>query len=207
MKTGKPCHKAHDQEAFILGMHNLASLKAKDVIKAIGLKGVKTALDLGGGPSTYSIEMAKKGANVILFDSPETIEIAKRIVEKEGIKGISFIEGDFLTDDIGRGYDLIFISQVLHAYSEKDNIQVLQKCKKALNNGGRIVMQEFYVSKDGTHPAQGALFSVNMLVNTESGRCYSPDEIKRWLLRLGLKDIKERLIDDAVLIEGVYSSK
>ncbi|MEW6675527.1 MAG: methyltransferase dimerization domain-containing protein [Nitrospirota bacterium] len=109
MKTGKPCHKAHDQEAFILGMHNLASLKAKDIIKAIGLKGVKTALDLGGGPGTYSIEMAKKGANVILFDSPETIEIAKRIVEKEGIKGINFIEGDFLSDDIGRGYDLIFI--------------------------------------------------------------------------------------------------
>ncbi|MEW6675528.1 MAG: methyltransferase [Nitrospirota bacterium] len=71
---------------------------------------------------------------------------------------------------------------------------MLQKCKKALNNGGRVVIQESYVSKDGTHPAQGALFSVNMLVNTESGRCYSPDEIKSWLLRLGLKDIKKGLL-------------
>lgn len=204
MRTGKPYHKVHDQEAFILGMHNLASLKARGIIKEIGLKGVKTALDLGGGPGTYSMEMAKRGVNVILFDSPETIEIAKRIVEKEGIGGINFISGDFMIDDIGKGYNLIFISQILHAYSEKDNLQVLRKCKKALNNGGRIVIQEFYVSKDKTYPLQGALFSVNMLVNTESGRCYSPDEIRGWLNKVGLKDIKEMLIDDAVLIEGRY---
>jgi 2-polyprenyl-3-methyl-5-hydroxy-6-metoxy-1,4-benzoquinol methylase len=207
VKTGKPHHKAHDHKAFILGMHNLALLKAKDVIRLIGLKGVKTALDLGGGPGTYSIEMAKRGVKVTLFDYPETITIAKRIIKKEGIKDINFIGGDFMFassgDDIGKGYDLIFISQVLHAYSEKDNLQVLRKCKKALNNDGRIVIQEFYVSNDRTHPPQGTLFSVNMLINTEGGRCYSPDEIKSWLLRLGLKDIKERLIDDAVLIEGV----
>ena len=42
-------------------MHDLALLKVEKVLKAIGLKGVETALDLGGGPGTYSIEMAKKG--------------------------------------------------------------------------------------------------------------------------------------------------
>jgi len=48
-----------------------------------GLKGVKTALDLGGGAGTYSIEMAKRGVSGTLFDRPETIEIAKRVIEKE----------------------------------------------------------------------------------------------------------------------------
>lgn len=210
VKTGAPYQRFRNQEAFILGMHNLASLKVKDVIKAIGLKGVKTALDLGGGPGTYSIEMAKRGVEVTLFDYPETIKIARRIIKKEGIKGINFIEGDFMSasggDDIGKGYDLIFISQVLHAYSEKDNLQVLRKCKKALNNGGRIVMQEFYVSNDRTYPLQGTLFSVNMLINTEGGRCYSRDEIKEWLVRVGLKDIKEKLFDDSVLIGGLNPS-
>ncbi|MEW6215423.1 MAG: methyltransferase [Nitrospirota bacterium] len=206
IKTGKPYHKAHNHEAFVLGMHNNAALKAKDIIKMIGLKGVKTALDLGGGSGTYSIEMAKRGVNVTLFDYPETIEIAKRIVEKERINGVNFIGGDFMSDDFGKGYDLIFVSQVLHAYPAKDNLYLLRKCKKALNDGGRIVIQEFYVSKDRTYPAQGALFSVNMLVNTEEGRCYSPDEIKGWLLRAGLKDIEERFIDDSVLITGTSLS-
>lgn len=207
MKTGKPYHKAHNHEAFILGMHNNASLKAKDVIKMLGLKGVKTAIDLGGGPGTYSIEMAKKGVNVTLFDYPETIAIAKRVVEKEKINGINFIGGDFMNEDIGKGYDLIFISQILHAYSAKDNLHLLRKCKRALNNGGRVVIQEFSISKDRTHPPQNTLFSVNMLVNTEAGRCYSSDEIKVWLLKVGLKNIEERIIDDAVLISGYILHK
>lgn len=204
VKTGKPYHKAHNQEAFILGMHNLALLKAKDIIKLIGLKGVKTALDLGGGPGTYSIEMAKKGVNVTLFDFPETIVIAKKVIEKERLNGINFISGDFMNDDIGQSYDLIFISQILHAYSATDNLQLIRKCRRALNEGGRIIIQEFYISKDRTQPAQNVLFSVNMLVNTIGGRCYSPDEIKTWFLKAGLKNINERFIDDNVIIIGYY---
>lgn len=202
IKTGKPIRKAHDHEAFIMGMHNIASLKVKSVIKTIGLRGVKTALDLGGGPGTYSIEMAKKGIDVTLFDRPETVKIARRIVKKEGIKNINFIEGDFLCDDIGKGYDLIFASQILHSLSEKDNLYLLKKCRKALNKRGRIVIQEFHLLKDRAHPPHGALFSVNMLVNTEGGRSYSTDEMKNWLSKTGFRKAKEKLIGETVLIEA-----
>jgi len=71
-----------------------------------------------------------------------------------------------------------------------------------LNKGGRIVNQEFYIKRERTHPFQSALFSVNMLVNTKSGRCYSPEEIINWLSRIKLENIQERLIEDTVLITG-----
>lgn len=202
IKTGKPVQRARDYETFIFGMHNLASLKVKNVMKLIDLKGVKTGLDLGGGPGTYSMEMAKRGVEVTLFDYLEAIKVAKRIIEKEKIRGINFMSGDFMIDDIGRGYDLIFVSQILHSYSEKDNLLILKKCKRALNRGGRLVIQEFCISEDRTRPVWGALFSVNMLVNTWAGRSYSPKEIKRWLSEAGFKNIKERPVDDTVLIEG-----
>ncbi|MBI5676448.1 MAG: methyltransferase domain-containing protein [Nitrospirae bacterium] len=235
MKTGKPYRKAHDHEAFILGMHDLASLKVDKVLKAIGLKGVRTALDLGGGPGTYSIAMANKGVQVTLFDRPETVAIAKKVVGKiplnpplpkgessplsRGVRGvfptlkkggeggfknnIHFIQGDFINDNIGNGYDLIFASQILHSVSDKENIHLLKKCKSALNANGRIVIQEFRISKDLTQPSNSALFAVNMLVNTDGGRCYSPDEMKGWLSKLGMKNISEKAIDDSVLIIGV----
>lgn len=208
INTGKPYHKAHNHEAFVLGMHNIAALKVDDVIKAIGLKGIKTALDLGGGPGTYSVGMAKRGVQVTLFDYPETVEIARRIFEKEKeqVKDINFVSGDFLSDDIGTCYDLIFISQILHAYSAKNNLELLKKCTKALNSNGRIVIQDFFIHKDRTHPPQSGLFSVNMLVNTEGGRCYSPEEIKNWLAKKGIKNIEERRMDDTVLIMGRISS-
>ncbi len=219
VKTGKPHHVSHDHRAFILGMHNLAVLKSSNVLKAVGLKGVKKALDLGGGPGTYTIKMAKKGISVTIFDTPETIEIAKEVISKIPLnpplpkggrggfernfqKNINFLQGDFLADDFGRDYDLIFISQILHAYSEDNNIMVLKKCRNALNKNGRIVIQEFFIDKDRTHPVQAALFSINMLANTSGGRCYSPEEIKRWYLKTGFRKIQKQLLADSVLISA-----
>ncbi|MEK7332800.1 MAG: methyltransferase [Nitrospirota bacterium] len=203
LKTGRPSRRAHDHESFILGMHNLALLKAKDIVKQIGLKGIKTALDLGGGPGTYSIEMARYGVKVTLFDRPETVDIAMDVTGKAGMKNMDFITGDFLYDDIGKGYDLIFASQILHSCSEKEIIHLFKKCRKALNKKGRLVIQEFYLEKNRAHPVNSSLFSVNMLVNTPGGRSYSPDEMKKWLLKAGFKKTEEKIMNDTVLVHAV----
>ena len=207
MRTGNPHHVAHDHPSFIKGMHDLAVLKARKVVKTVGLQGVKKALDLGGGPGTYSLEMARKGVSVTLFDRPETIEIARSVIRKAGKTGISFLPGDFLHDDIGKGYDLVFISQVLHSCSEREARTVIRKSMAALDPGGRVAVQEFSLSKDRAHPVQGALFSVNMLVNTPAGRCYSPYEIRKWLSTAGFRDIGVTTMDDAVLVVGKKTSR
>lgn len=204
VRNGKPCREEgwRDYEAFTLGMHNLSTRKAPAVLKKIGLKGVKRALDLGGGPGTYSIEMARKGIAVTLFDQPVTIPIAKKIISSEGVTGIAFLEGDFVKDDIGSGYDLILASQVCHCIGEDENRELVRKCSRALDPGGRLVIQEFVLDKDRTTPLSGALFSVNMLVTNEGGRSYSPEEIKAWLCKTGFNNISIQLHADSVLVMG-----
>lgn len=202
LRTGRPHHIAHDHNSFIQGMHNLAVLKAKKVIAAIGMRGVKKALDLGGGPGTYAMEMARRGISVTLFDRPETVKIARGVIRKSGSEEIDFLQGDILIDDIGRGYDLVFISQVLHSCSGDESMRVIEKSLEALNPDGRIVIQEFYLEEDRAHPAQSSLFSINMLVNTEAGRCYSVQEMRGWLSKAGFRDIKSRIMDDTVLVSG-----
>jgi len=210
LKTGNPCQMSQNHEAFILAMHNLSVFKAKEVVRAIGLRDARKALDLGGGPGTYAMEIAKKGIHVVLFDRPETIRIARRVINKtvpalkarsrKWVKGIDFIRGDFIIDDIGNGYDIILISQIFHAYPEKDNIGLLKKCRNALNTNGRVVVQEFLIDEGRTRPAQSALFAVNMLVNTSGGRCYSQGEISEWCLKAGFKRTRKRFINDNILI-------
>lgn len=204
LRTGRPSGGERDHEAFILGMHNLAALKAMDIVKQIDLSGVKRALDLGGGPGTYSIELARKGIHVSLFDTPETIKIARGVTGTSAVgrENIQLHEGNFLHDDIGAGYDLIFISQILHSYSEKDNMFLLRKCRKALNKNGRVVIQEFLIDESRTGPVHGALFAINMLVNTDGGRTYSPGEMKRWLLKTGFKDVHHKMVTDGVLMSA-----
>ena len=203
MRTGMPHRQRRDHGSFIRGMHNIASLKAPGLMKLIGLRGVQTALDLGGGPGTYAMAMAKRGVVATLFDLPETVAIAREIVAEAGVDGIGFRAGDFHVDDIGSGYDLILISQIFHAYGPDECLGLLRKCRAAMNPGGRVVIQEFFVDRTLTAPLSGALFAINMLVNTERGRCYSPPEMRRWLAEAGFSEISETPFGENVLLSGV----
>jgi cyclopropane fatty-acyl-phospholipid synthase-like methyltransferase len=205
LKTGKPVTGERDHEAFIRGMHNLSVIRVKEVIRAINLNGVRRALDLGGGPGTYAIELAKKGIDVVLFDVPETRQIAESIIKKAGsTKGsIEFIGGDFLVDDIGRGYDLIFVSQVLHMLSERRCTDLLRKCYNALNKKGRVVIQEFFLRENRTSPVQSALFSINMLINTEKGKAYTPSELIRCCRKAGFKRVTKKVVLDNLLLTAI----
>ena len=202
VSTGRPARRGFNHESFIMGMHNLTVLRTESLAKALGLKGIKTMLDLGGGPGTNAIAMAKKGVKSTVFDLPETINIAKKVARREGVKGIRFIAGDFHVDSIGSGYDLILLSQIFHAFSAEENIALLRKCNTAMNLGGKVVVQEFPISDNRTSPPHSALFSVNMLVGTERGRCYSPKEMKRWLAGTGFKNIGIKYLPETVLIMG-----
>ncbi len=202
VRTGRPARRGFDHESFIMGMDNLTILRTESLIRAVGLKGVRTMLDVGGGPGTNAIAFAKRGVNASIFDLPDTIKIARRVARREGVKGIVFITGDFHVDDIGSGYDLVLVSQIVHAFSAEENVALLRKCRAALNSGGRVVVQEFPINDARTSPPHSALFSVNMLVGTEKGRCYSPKEIKGWFAETGFKSIVIKNLPETVIIIG-----
>jgi len=203
LRTGKPYRKSHDHEAFILGMHNLASLRTEGFMAALDLTGVERALDLGGGPGTYSMALAQKCKEVMLMDFPETLKIARKVIAKAGLsKRIKLLPGDFTSDDMGSGYDLILISQILHAYDEKACIAMLKKSCRALDQGGRVIVQEFPLDETRTSPLPSALFAINMLVHTAGGNTYTPKEMSGWMKKAGFTNIKTTLLDETVLIEG-----
>jgi DNA-binding transcriptional ArsR family regulator len=101
VRTGRPARRGFDLGSFIMKMHNLTLFRTGSLIKALGVKGVRTMLDLGGGPGTNALAMAKKGVQSTVFDLPETIKIAKKVARREGVRGIRFISGDFHVDSIG----------------------------------------------------------------------------------------------------------
>jgi 2-polyprenyl-3-methyl-5-hydroxy-6-metoxy-1,4-benzoquinol methylase len=206
VRSGLPNRSGgRDHDSFIRAMHNNAVFRAPDVIKTIDLRGVKKALDLGGGPGTYSMELASRGIAVTLFDLPNTVDIAEKLITESGTGNIDFIRGDFHSDDIGAGYDLVFISQIFHSLSVDDNLMLLKKARNAMAPKGTIAIHEFLLEKNRAFPVPGALFSVNMLVNTTSGRCYTPQEMKAWLLQTGFRGIRTKVLNDTVVLTGTRS--
>lgn len=186
VKSGQPARASFNHQAFIMGMQNIAGLIAPEVIRAVNMQGVRHALDLGGGPGTYALEMLRQGAaQVTHFDLPDTTAIAREMIASADVRGISFQSGDILQDHPGSGFDLVLLSQFIHAFSPEETRLIFEKAYSCLTPGGRIAVQEFPFNPDHTSPTQGALFSINMLVNTPGGRCYPPAEIRSLLRQAG----------------------
>jgi ubiquinone/menaquinone biosynthesis C-methylase UbiE len=203
LKTGKPSRRSHDHKSFILGMHNIAALKEKDVISALDLRGVRRLLDLGGGPGTYSVAFAKKKIAVTLLDFPDTLRITRKLVKQTGLeKRIRLLPGDFTKADWGGGYDMIFISQIFHSFTAGECLGLLSKSRSALNPGGKVVVQEFHLDETKTSPPVGAVFAINMLVNTPGGRTYTPKEMSDWIKKAGFVGMEKKLLGDTVLLIG-----
>ncbi|MDA8099187.1 MAG: methyltransferase [Nitrospiraceae bacterium] len=203
VKTGMPNRAGRrDHNVFIRAMHNIAVFRVDAVVKALNLGGVRTAIDLGGGPGTYSIALAKKGVAVTLFDHPETLEVAKEMITRGRTPRVTFRGGDFHFDDIGGPYDLAFLSQVLHSLSETEIAALLGKVYDALAPKGQVAVHEFSLNDDHASPVPGALFSINMLVNTAAGRSYTPKEVAGWLKGTGFRTIRTKNLGDTSLIIG-----
>ena len=124
-----------------------------------------------------------------VFDLPNVIPISKRIIAQEGFAGkIDHYTGDYTTDEIPQGFDLVFLSAIIHSNSFDTNQVLVEKCDRALNLNGKIVIQDWIMNEARTEPVQGAIFSINMLVAVEGGNCYSESEVKTWLNHAGFAD-------------------
>ncbi len=197
VRTGQPARREPDRPVaeyhdFVRAMYDFAWERAQLLAKALDLSTARRMLDLGGGPASYAIACARRnpGLQAVVFDRPPALDVAREIVAKHGAEGqVTLQPGDFLTDAIGGGYDLVLVSQILHSYDAAQGRAILKKAADALVPGGRLVVQEFLLEEDRTSPPPSALFAINMLVNTEGGRTYTWREIEAWLAEAGLTGV------------------
>lgn len=182
-------------ENFIAAMHHRAKVQAPSDVNLIDFHDAASALDLGGGSGAYAMAMVrvKQDLRATIFDLPAVIPITQRYIREAGLEHrISTLAGDYLTDDIGSGYDVIFLSAIVHSNSPEQNTLLIRKCADALNDGGRLIVQDFIIDEDRVHPPSAALFALNMLVATEAGDTYTEQEIAAWMRAAGLTDIERR---------------
>jgi len=195
--------------AFIAAMHRNAAERSRYVVAAVPAKRARRMLDVGGGSGAYSIAFANAHPKlqVDLLDRPEVLPIAQAHIEEAGLADrIQTRAGDLRQDTLGTNYDLILLSAICHMLSPQENQNLLQRAFHALACKGRIVIQDFLLRADKTAPRSGAVFAVNMLVNTPGGNTYSDKEYASWLRAAGFSRIsKIRLPGETGLMIGVRS--
>jgi ubiquinone/menaquinone biosynthesis C-methylase UbiE len=203
VKTGRPIPKTPErmkksrerlQDDFILAMRDMSRGAADDLAAALDLARVDNVLDVGGGPGTFLFAMIRRKPSIrgVIFDLPQTISIADRVITEEGFSGsVGTMSGDFNIDEFGDGlFNLVLMSSIIHINSPAQNKKLIKKGFRALRPGGSLVVRDFMLDDTKTAPADAALFSVNMLVNTEGGASYSESEIRGWMAGAGFERIR-----------------
>ncbi len=188
-------------EAFIHAMHERGKKNAPSQISGIDLHNVESVLDVGGGSGIFCMEFLnrKPGLKTAIFDLPNVIPISKKIVEEEGYTGrIEHYTGDYTVDELPKGFDLIFLSAIIHSNSYATNENLVRKCYNSLNTGGKIIIQDWIMNEEKTEPFQGAIFSINMLVGVEGGDCYSENEVSTWMKNAGFTDISKVTLESGL---------
>jgi SAM-dependent methyltransferase len=199
VRSGEPLDKDEPEEPdyrrqFTWAMHHRTLETAPMIAAQLPLKGVKTLLDLGGGPGTYAMAFLAKnpGLRATVCDRPAALEVAKEIAatHKAGSR-LSYLPLDLLKDDIPGRFDVIWYSNVLHIYSPEQNLAVFRRARAALADGGRLIIQDAFLhDREGLFPEEASLFAVSMLLFTETGNTYSAADTTAWLKKAGFRSVR-----------------
>ncbi len=195
LKTDVRRRTAGWRERFIASMHSRASKNAPVLARILAreLRGAKRILDAGGGSGGYVMGLVRAcpGATGVVLDLPPIVSLTRRYIREAGMEErVSTAKGDLTRDELGRGFDLVFLSHVVHMLDPRANRALFARARRALVPGGLFVVQDFIMDEDRTTPLPGALFALNMLVGTHKGDTYTEGEVARWLRASGFEGIR-----------------
>jgi ubiquinone/menaquinone biosynthesis C-methylase UbiE len=208
VKLGRPHRKepsvrgdTADYASFIEAMDNVSRITAPPLVKELPKLKFTHLLDVGGASGTWTIAFLNRypEARATLFDLPKVIpQATQRLTEADLLSRVRLVGGDFMVDPLPPGADMAWVSAIIHQMSREDCRKLFASVFKALSPGGQILIRDHVMSEDRTQPASGALFAINMLVNTETGGTYTMREISDDLKAVGFVSPEEMKRDDTM---------
>ncbi len=154
----------------------------------------RRVLDVGGGAGAWCRAFRQQwpGVRSVLFDLPETLAAARRLYPDDASwEGIEALAGNILAPCIrGAQFDLIILSNVIHAYGDREAQVILKYCAGCLAPGGMILIHDYLADLHDVDPVKGTLYDLHMLINTYNGRIYRLAELMALLEDAGLHQVR-----------------
>ncbi len=201
VRQGAPVVPPEDQlgddpnqtRVFVLGMHERAAGVARAVIEHIDLEGCGSLLDVGGGPGTYAMLLARKypGLHAMVLDLPAVVAIARELIAEAGLTDRTGVLAGDATDGVygNARYDAVLLSGVLHRFAPATIQRMFAGAHRALRPGGRIIISDVMLDAAKAPSPFAALFGLQMLLTTAEGDVFGADECAGWLSAAGFGDV------------------
>lgn len=152
-------------------------------------------LDLGGGHGLFALYLvqASHKLQAVVFDHPPVVELASEIIASYNMGDrVTVMAGDYVTDDIGCDYDLIWASATLGPAKEHLDA-LLAKIHAALKAGAYFISLHDGMTREKTQPDM-ILEWLGGLLNSEKDPRFEQGELTEAMLRCGFSSVRSKTI-------------
>lgn len=145
-------------------------------------------LDIGAGSGAVAAGFLQRfpATRATLMDLPEVLDYTRELMGARGLEEkvtycpVNILESWPLNRE---SFDLIILSNIIHAYAEDEVSGILKQAAETLKPGGIMVIHDFFCEH---FPAKAGLFDLNMLINTYNGKVFSQAWVREQLTSLKL---------------------
>jgi ubiquinone/menaquinone biosynthesis C-methylase UbiE len=155
-------------DKFNAAMMELTRLVTPDVLRSYDFSGISHLMDVGGGSGELLGAIAQQHRKLrgTVFDLPRCAETAIKHLRQIGVGDrVEFVAGDFFKA-VPAIADAIILKSIIHDWDDARSVAILQNCRKALPDGGKLLLAERLMPEMPTmsdEDREQALSDLNML--------------------------------------------
>ena len=168
---------------------------AKNIIMALSPKKV---LDIGGNTGKFARYLVgiDPDVKITILDLPGQCNLAQKELKNQGLTArIDVIPGNVLdpSQEIPKGYDLIWMSQFLDCFGEEDITFILGKVHQAMETNTTVCIMEPLWDRQRYETAAYCIINTSPYFTTMANGCsklYHSEDLIRCIENAGLKVVK-----------------
>jgi hypothetical protein len=175
-------------QVFDSAMTSVSSMDHAAVLAAYDFTGVQTVVDVGGGQGALmaAILQAYPGTRGILLERADVLQGAAVQLGERGVaQRCDLVAGDFFAE-IPPGADTYLMKRVLHNWDDDRALAILRACRKAIPEGGRLLIIDAVVPP-GDAPSPTKLLDLVMLSLLAGGKERTEGELRSLLTQAGFQ--------------------
>ena len=183
------------QRIFSEGVQAIQAVPSQALPGAYDFHDHQRMLDIGGGTGSWLIAVLHQYGDLkgTLFELPSAAAVARQNLSNVPAgERVEIVDGDFFTDTLPEGHDVVLIANVMHLFSPESNQKLLRSARQSVPDGARLLLADFWTDETHTDPPFAALMAAEFLMFTGEGDVYSEEEARGWLDETGWKALERK---------------
>jgi len=167
-------------------------LVTQEVLDAYRFDRHRVLLDVGAGEGSFVTAVAARAPQLqlMLFDLPGVAEHARARLAAAGLGQRAVVHGgDFFSDELPRGADLISLVRVAFDHPDERVLRLFKAVRRALPDGGTLLLAEPMSGVAGAEAMGDAYFGFYLLAMGR-GRPRSAAQLQALLVAAGFDEVR-----------------